>query len=794
MYLKFQLIIATFFFSFIASAQNTSTISGQISDNMGVIEQVYVQLKELSLTSPTDVDGKFTFSNLKAGEYTLYISYLGYQTLEQKVSLKTGEVLNLKLLLNESITETDLITVVGKSRTQKLKESGFAVNAIETKQFANTNTSLSQLLNKSTGVKVREKGGVGSDFEFSVNGLSGKQIKFFIDGIPLEILGSSMSLNNMPINLAESIEVYKGVVPVSLGSDALGGAVNVITNRSSKNYIDFSTSYGSFNTNKNAISTQLVNKKTGITLSLNGFTNYSKNNYKMKDVRGIIGDNIVDNKITIDETSEFITLDAKRFHNRYKSAFGQIELGVSNKKYADALFANFSYTGFDQQLQTGTDQRNVYGMATKHGHSINTGIRYSKHDLFVNGLDVNSYWSYSKDISIITDTARRKYYWNNIYAYNESPEIGSLFSINNITRPHIIGRTNISYKLNNEHSFNLNYVFDNVVNNNFNELVTNSDDNPGTVRKNLLGVAYQQDLFNNKLSNVFFVKYYGLGLKLRKYTSATAVYDNVTSSENSLGYGLSSRFYVIKDLGLKFSFEKAFRLQEASEMFGDGVNTIANLDLKPEHSYNINFGAFYSKAFKKNHQLFIEGNGFLRYAKDFIYAKVYQSNTPRTIYENLDKINISGVEAEVRYNYKNILTASVNASYQKSISFSSANSTSNENTYNKKLPNQPWFFGNADLGIGHDDLLGKNTRIQFNWSISFIHWYYRTWEGLGAVIDDIPTQAIQNISLTYSLQKSRYNISLECNNLSNQLAYDNFKLQKEGRAFYVKFRYFFSKN
>jgi hypothetical protein len=118
MYLKFQLIIATFFFSFIASAQNTSTISGQISDNMGVIEQVYVQLKELSLTSPTDVDGKFTFSNLKAGEYTLYISYLGYQTLEQKVSLKTGEVLNLKLLLNESITETDLITVVGKSRTQ----------------------------------------------------------------------------------------------------------------------------------------------------------------------------------------------------------------------------------------------------------------------------------------------------------------------------------------------------------------------------------------------------------------------------------------------------------------------------------------------------------------------------------------------------------------------------------------------------------------------------------------------------------------------------------------------------
>ncbi len=794
MYIKLQLIAALSFFCFVAIAQNTAKISGQIRDRQGAMVLVSVQLKELAQSTPTDKDGKFAFSNIKAGDYTLLISYIGYQPLQQKVSLKTGEVLNLTLLLEESTTEMQMVTVTGKTKTQELRESGFAVNAIETKQFANTNTNLSQVLNKSTGVKVREKGGVGGDFEFSVNGLSGKQIKFFIDGIPLEILGTAMSFNNIPVNLAESIEVYKGVVPVSLGSDALGGAVNIITNRSTKNYVDFSSSYGSFNTNKNALSTQLVDKKTGLTFRLNGFTNYSDNNYKMLGVRGITGNNIVGNKITIDETSEFITLDAKRFHNRYKSAFGQAEVGVSNKPYADALFANFSYTGFDQQLQTGTDQRNVYGMATRHGHSINTGIRYSKDNLFVEGLNANTYWGYSKDISIVTDTARRKYYWNNIYAYNESAEISSLFSINHLIRPHIIGRTNISYKINNEHSLNLNYVFDRVENNTFNELIASKDDNPGAVRKNIVGLAYQQDLFSDKLSNVLFSKYYGLGLKLNKYSSETAVYDNISSSDNYLGYGLSSRYYLVKDLGLKFSFEKAYRLQEAAEMFGDGVNTVANLDLKPEHSYNLNFGTFYSKILNQNHQLFIEASGFVRYAKDFIYAKVYQSNTPRTIYENLDKINISGAEGEVRYNYKDLLNATINASYQKSISFSSANTSSNENTYNKKLPNQPWFFGNADVGIGKNDLIGKDSRIQFNWGINYIHWYYRTWEGLGAIIDEIPTQTIHNASLTYSFQKSKYNISLECNNLTNQLAYDNFKLQKEGRAYYVKLRYFISKN
>src|SRR5690554_4694482 len=230
MYIKLQLIASLLLFSLVASAQNTAKISGQVRHSQGVMEQVSVQLIELAQSTPTDKDGNFAFNNIVAGDYTLLVSYIGYQPLEQKVSLKAGEVVNLSLLLEESTTEMQMVTIIGKTKTQELRESGFAVNAIDTRQFANTNTNLSQVLNKSTGVKVRERGDVGGDFEFSVNGLSGKQIKFFIDGIPLEILGTAMSFNNIPINLAESIEVYKGVVPVSLGSDALGGAVNIITN------------------------------------------------------------------------------------------------------------------------------------------------------------------------------------------------------------------------------------------------------------------------------------------------------------------------------------------------------------------------------------------------------------------------------------------------------------------------------------------------------------------------------------------------------------------------------------
>ena len=44
-------------------------------------------------------------------------------------------------------------------------------------------------------------------------------------------------MNNIPVNFADRIEVYKGVVPVGFGTDAIGGVINIVTNK--KNVIGF---------------------------------------------------------------------------------------------------------------------------------------------------------------------------------------------------------------------------------------------------------------------------------------------------------------------------------------------------------------------------------------------------------------------------------------------------------------------------------------------------------------------------------------------------------------------------
>jgi len=291
--------------------------------------------------------------------------------------------------------------------------------------------------------------------------------------------------------------------------------------------------------------------------------------------------------------------------------------------------------------------------------------------------------------------------------------------------------------------------------------------------------------------NTFFGKFYSLGLDRAKYINRVLVAQDTNST--NFGYGLATRYKLTKGLGLKASYEHAYRLQEAEEVFGDGLNLQGNPDLKPESSDNINLGAFYSFQLDK-HAFYIEASGFYRNAKDFIFpVPDVRSNLLKN--ENQSSVRITGFESEARYSYDQLLSVTLNMTYQNAINTTRSGQTESyyvEGTYKNKIPNQPWLFGNADFSIGKNNLLGKDTRLQFNWFTQYINWFYLTWESKGNPNgkSDIPTQFVQNASLSYSLKNGRYNLSGECRNLTNQLTYDNFKLQKPGRSFSVKFRYF----
>ena len=323
------------------SQSNNINVTGTINDSEGApIAGATVVIEELSKGVTTNIDGVYNLStNAKSGSYTLKVSYLGFEAKEISVNLKQGETVNVALQLEESSYDLDEVVVSGQSIVNQVREKAFNVSVVDAKELHNTTLDLGHALDRVSGIRVRESGGVGSQMNFSINGFRGKQVRFFIDGVPMDNFGSSFQLNNIPINLAERIEVYKGVVPVGLGSDALGGAVNIITNAYSKNHLDASYSYGSFNTHRSMVNAIYV-AKNGFTAQLNAYQNFSDNSYKVNvDVADINTGQYYPNQTV------------KRFHDQYHNETVIANFGVVNKSYADQLLFGITLGNNYREIQ-----------------------------------------------------------------------------------------------------------------------------------------------------------------------------------------------------------------------------------------------------------------------------------------------------------------------------------------------------------------------------------------------------------------------------------------------------------
>src|SRR5690606_31845647 len=140
--------------------------------------------------------------------------------------------------------------VRGTSAIQEVRETPFNVVALDATSHYNSTLNLAHLLDKASGVKIRETGGVGSDMNITLNGFTGRNIRVFMDGVPMEGMGTAFQLNNIPVNMTVRIDVYRGVLAIELGTDSMGGLINIVTNRTLNTTVDVWYAYGSLSTNK----------------------------------------------------------------------------------------------------------------------------------------------------------------------------------------------------------------------------------------------------------------------------------------------------------------------------------------------------------------------------------------------------------------------------------------------------------------------------------------------------------------------------------------------------------------
>ena len=722
-----------------------------------------------------------------AGEYTLVVSAIGYKTVEKPVKLMRGERTKMNVVISPQATELDEVVVVSNGVT-RLKRSAFNAVALDTKALQNSTQNLSEALAQAPGMKIRESGGVGSDMQLMMDGFTGKHIKIFIDGVPQEGVGSSFGLNNIPVNYAERIEVYKGVVPVGFGTDAIGGVINIITKKNrNKWFLDASYSYGSFNTHKSYVNFGQT-FRSGLTYEINVFQNYSDNNYyvdtPVKDfTTGAI------NKKKIEHV--------KRFHDTYHNEAVIGKIGFVDKKWADRLMFGFTYSHMYKDIQTGVRQEVVFGGKYRKGYSIMPSLDYRKRDFFVRGLDVVLTANYNKNMTNNVDTSSYEYNWRGEMRPLRMPGEQS-YQNTRSDNNNWNGTLTANYRIGKAHTFTFNHVINAFRRSNQSLLNEDSEANaiPKETRKNISGLSYR--LMPTEHWNLsVFGKYYNQFIAGPVATSsAQDDYIRTTNSVSAMGYGAAGTYFILKSLQAKLSYEKAYRLPTNEEMFGDEDLETGDISLKPENSDNVNLNLSYNETFGK-HSVYVEGGLIYRNTKDYIQRNISDLSGGKygATYVNHGRVETKGYNISVRYGFANWVSVGGNFT-QMNVRDNVKTVTSGTNqeslTYGARMPNLPYQFANSDVTFYWRNLWKKGNTLSVTYDNLYMHSFPLYSEAVGSESEFVvPTQFSHNLTLSYGIQNGRYNISFECRNLTNEKLYDNFSLQKAGRAFYGKVRVYF---
>ena len=783
LFLSFLLLLI----SISAFSQHKTMISGKVlSTEKTTVDFATVYLKGTNYGGTTNEEGIYHLQ-APAGEYTLVVSAIGYKTVEKPVKLMRGERTKMNVVISPQATELDEVVVVSNGVT-RLKRSAFNAVALDTKALQNSTQNLSEALAQAPGMKIRESGGVGSDMQLMMDGFTGKHIKIFIDGVPQEGVGSSFGLNNIPVNYAERIEVYKGVVPVGFGTDAIGGVINIITKKNrNKWFLDASYSYGSFNTHKSYVNFGQT-FRSGLTYEINVFQNYSDNNYyvdtPVKDfTTGAI------NKKKIEHV--------KRFHDTYHNEAVIGKIGFVDKKWADRLMFGFTYSHMYKDIQTGVRQEVVFGGKYRKGYSIMPSLDYRKRDFFVRGLDVVLTANYNKNMTNNVDTSSYEYNWRGEMRPLRMPGEQS-YQNTRSDNNNWNGTLTANYRIGKAHTFTFNHVINAFRRSNQSLLNEDSEANaiPKETRKNISGLSYR--LMPTEHWNLsVFGKYYNQFIAGPVATSsAQDDYIRTTNSVSAMGYGAAGTYFILKSLQAKLSYEKAYRLPTNEEMFGDEDLETGDISLRPENSDNVNLNLSYNETFGK-HSVYVEGGLIYRNTKDYIQRNISDLSGGKygATYVNHGRVETKGYNISVRYGFANWVSVGGNFT-QMNVRDNVKTVTSGTNqeslTYGARMPNLPYQFANSDVTFYWRYLWKKGNTLSVTYDNLYMHSFPLYSEAVGSESEFVvPTQFSHNLTLSYGIQNGRYNISFECRNLTNEKLYDNFSLQKAGRAFYGKVRVYF---
>ena len=758
---------------------NTVELKVVDADNGNGIEAATVQWKPIGAPSfkngaLTNRRGIVQIQAKGVDSYVVLTRYVGYETA---IDTLKSSIKKHTIRLRANARELDGVVVTGKSKVQFMRESPEAITVINGKDLQGRSVSLETILDKTIGLKVGQTGGLGSSSRIIVHGLEGNRIQILWDGIPMSTSDGTFSLDEIPIDIIERIEVYKSIIPARFGCDGLGGAVNIVTKEFSTDYLDASYELGSYQTHKGSVFSRKNFPKSGILLGAGGYYTSAKNDYSFR-------------------VPERENLLVKRDHDRFRSYMLKGKVAFT-KLWFDEISTEFGYYNRFNEIQ---------GVLKNIQHTENKSSmlmlenKLIKSGILNNRLNFESHFSLSHTTNNFVDTARVNHdFEGNIYpSPNGQGETGDVPHNSNDKGLEINERINLDYKLSTNHSLNLNTLI------NYAQRQPNDDiasqhagfiigGFPSKKTSIVSGLTWEAKLFGRKLTNMFSAKYFHLHSEIEDLTSYEMIEapKKKSNTTSQIGWIEAMKYEPFRGFHLKVSYQRAIRLPNSQELFGDGIITFPAAGLKPEKSHNFNLGFLIDKNDVLGlSRLQFEVNGFYMQVSDMI--KLMKQHMAAG-YVNAEKVHIKGIETELKLDISPTVYAYGNLTYQdvRDVLDYLPGTQAPNPTKGLRLPNIPYLFANFGAEY-HSDRLFKNWYVKAFWDGKFTEEFFYFWELTELLKRRIPRSFVNDIGLLLTY-KNKYSIALECHNLMNKEVWDQFRQPLAGRTFHLKFRYVFSK-
>jgi outer membrane receptor protein involved in Fe transport len=667
------------------------------------------------------------------------------------------------------------VIVRGASSSERLRRSAHAVDVVELGRARHSAADLGEALARQSSLRVQREGGLGSMGRYGLNGLSGDRVRFFLNGVPLELTAYQMGVANVPVGLVERVELFQGVVPIRFGADALGGAVNLVTDEAVQaSRASASYELASFDTHRLAAAGRIYSSKLRAFARLSAFVDTSANDYPV-DVE------------VFDESGQVSTDTVRRFHDGYRGVGATLAAGVVQRDWVDRLVAQAYVADYDRDVQHNTGMTVPYGEVTYARSALGGSVSYRKRLARVWRIDAQL--GYAVRRSRFLDVSRCRYDWYG-RCFVELPLAGEIDSLpldQNVDERTGYARFDLSVMPLNGHMLSLSLSPTFTSRRGHDEQIAADEHDPLRARRTLLSgvVGLEYEVTHGPLAVCTFAKQYVQDARSQERLPSGGS-RKIRMNTPYFGAGDALRVTLWPGAYVKGSFEQAVRLPAVDERFGDGGLIADNLELEPETSQNVNLGAYLEPAETALGAFRAQLTGSGRRIESMV---VLLSTGSYYRYTNVLNARALGTEASLGWSSPaELLGARVSFSYQ---DVRNTSSTGPGALFEgDRIPNQPFLQIAGSAFARLQRVASAADSLELSWDVRHVRRFYRGWESAGAagVKLDVPSQTVHALALSHVSPSPHATLvnSFEVQNLTDEKAFDFYGAERPGRSFHWK--------